>query len=156
MSPLKLVSTIILGSAIVLSTLSCAEQDSEAKTTIETRQANFKEIGKSFKTIRDELKGDADMAKIKAAADTIAADAKKIQPLFPEGTGPEAGVETEAKAEIWNDKATFNEAAKKLIAESAIFAELAATGDAEKINAGVRGLGGACKNCHDQFREEDE
>lgn len=155
MSSNKPLFAAALSFALTFSTAAMA--DDQAEMAIEKRQENFENIGGSFKTVRDELRsGDADMAKIKAAADTIASLARNIKGGFPAGTGPETGVETEALPAIWQDKTTFEGAADKLVTEADKFAELAASGDASKIMGGVRGLGGACKNCHDQFRLDDD
>ncbi|MGH1469752.1 MAG: c-type cytochrome [Cellvibrionaceae bacterium] len=158
---LILTSTISLIAGITLSThLSAADavmDKSKAEAIMHQRHENFEDIGGSFKTIRDEFKAKTpDMAKIDSAAKTIAKLATELKTWFPEGTGPETGIKTETKAEIWTDKAGFEEAADKFIAASKTFAGLTATGDAKQVMGGMRGLGGACKNCHDKYREEDD
>ncbi len=124
--------------------------------TIKARQDGLKEMGKAFKSIRDELQGDKDAAKIKEAAATIAKSAEAMKNWFPAGTGPEANVKTAAKPEIWADAATFTAAQEKLVEEAGKFAALANTGDIAAIGGGVRNLGGACKGCHDKFRVKEE
>lgn len=134
-----------------------AQSQGEAKQLMEQRHENFEKIGKSFKAIRDQLRsGDADMAVISTSAKTINDLAKQLHTWFPAGTGPETGIETEAKAEIWQDKTAFNGAADKLVEESGKFLALTETGDASKVMGGIRNLGGACKNCHDRFRVEED
>ena len=123
---------------------------------IEARQGGFKTFGKNFKTISDQLKSDsADMAAVQAAAATIADTATGLGDWFPEGTGPESGVETEALAIIWEDGADF--ATKVSDAQAAIEGlNLAAqSGDAEAISTAFRNAGGTCKACHDKFRLDD-
>ncbi len=140
-----------------LSAADAVTDKAEAEKIMKQRHDNFEDIGGSFKTIRDEFKNkEPDMTKIDEAAKVIAKRATELKTWFPEGTGPETGIETLAKAEIWQDKATFEEAADKLIAASKTFAELTATMDGKQVMGGMRGLGGSCKNCHDQFKEEDE
>ncbi len=74
-----------------------------AKSVTESRQANFKTMGKSMKAMTDGLKaGSPDMTAIAANAATLRGLAPKISTWFPKGTGPESGVKTEALAEIWN------------------------------------------------------
>lgn len=142
---------------VLFSTSNLAQNSGNAEELMHQRHENFEEIGKSFKAIRDQLRsGEADMAVISSSARTIDDLAKQLHTWFPEGTGPETGIETEAKAEIWQDKDNFNAAAKKLVEESGKFVALTETGDPSKVAGGVRSLGGACKNCHDSYRVEED
>ena len=75
---------------------------------------------------------------------------------FPKGSGPESGVKTDAKAEVWNDAAGFAAAANRFQGEAAKLQEIAAGGDIAAIKAQVRATGGACKNCHDKYRVPEE
>ncbi|MCX7283529.1 MAG: cytochrome c [Novosphingobium sp.] len=103
--------------------------------TIAARQANFKKMGGAMKVIKDELAGGADKAKMAGAAKTIAAVARAQVPLFPKGTGPGAGVKTDALPAIWTDRATFDGHAKKLIAEADKLVMATGTGNAMAIGA---------------------
>jgi cytochrome c556 len=124
---------------------------------IKTRQQGLKDMGAAFKEVRDQLKsGNPDTAAIKTAASAIQKTADAMGKWFPKGSGPEAGVKTAAKVEIWNDAGGFTDARQKLVDESAKFAQTASGGDAAAIGGGVRGLGMACKGCHDKFREKDD
>jgi cytochrome c556 len=126
-----------------------------AKTVIETRQTNLKSMGKAMKAMNEGLKADApDMAAIAANAATIRGFAPKITTWFPKGTGPEAGVKTEAKAEIWTDPAGFAAAASRLEPEITKLETLARAGDVAGARAQFRMVGGACKGCHDKFKQD--
>ncbi len=123
--------------------------------TIAARQANFKKMGGAMKVIKDELAGSADKAKMAGAAKTIAAVARAQVPLFPKGTGPGAGVKTDALPAIWTDRATFDGHAKKLIAEADKLVKVTSTGNAAAIGAQFKAVGGTCGACHKQFRADD-
>ncbi|WP_416832127.1 MAG: c-type cytochrome [Erythrobacter sp.] len=123
---------------------------------IKERHDNFEAISDSFKVIRTQLEGDADMAAIEAAAVDINERAQRISGLFPEGTSVEAGYDTEALATIWEKPEEFEAATQKLIEESAKMVELAKAGDAAAVGEQVKALGGSCKNCHDSFRLDDD
>ncbi len=72
------------------------------KEQIEARQGHLKQIGKAFKTISDQLKaGSPDLTQIQAAAATVPKEASGMADWFPDGTGPESGVKTEALPVIW-------------------------------------------------------
>lgn len=123
--------------------------------TIAARQANFKKMGGAMKVIKDELSGGADKAKMVGAARTIAAVARAQGPLFPKGTGPGAGVKTDALPAIWTDRATFDGHAKKLIAEADKLVAVAGSGNAAAVGAQFKVVGGTCGGCHKAFRADD-
>lgn len=123
--------------------------------TIAARQANFKKMGGAMKVIKDELAGGADKAKMVGAAKTIAAVARAQGPLFPKGTGPGAGVKTDALPAIWTDRATFDGHAKKLIAEADKLVAVAGSGNAAAVAAQFKAVGGTCGGCHKAFRADD-
>jgi cytochrome c556 len=127
-----------------------------APDTIKERQQALKDTGAAFKTVRDELSGGKDVAKIKAAAAAINKSANAMVHWFPAGTGAEAKVKTAAKPEVWSDTAGFNAAREKFVAEAGKFQAAADSGDLAAVGAGVRGLGGACKNCHDTYRVKED
>ncbi len=133
-----------------------AQSNVPAAKTIEDRQENLETIGDSFKIIRDQLRGDKDVTAITKAAETINGLAPQLHTWFPAGTGPETGIETEALPVIWEKNADFNAAADRLVTEAGNMLAAAKTGDLAKVGGGVRGLGGACKNCHDNFRKEED
>ncbi|MBB4614138.1 c-type cytochrome [Novosphingobium taihuense] len=123
--------------------------------TIAARQANFKKMGGAMKVIKDELAGGADKARMVGAARTIAAMARAQGPLFPKGTGPGAGVKTDALPAIWTDRATFDGHARKLIAEADKLVAVAGSGNAAAVGAQFKAVGGTCGGCHKAFRADD-
>ena len=151
----------IAGAAAVL-ILGCgigvAEDDFDPEAIIEARQAALRDVGGAFKAISDELR------KSTPSMPTIASNAQQIEELishrtswFPQGTGPESDVETQAKPEIWSSgaefarlQAAFGEHAQKLRQAAA------SGGTVVAVQAQWRELGKTCKGCHDKFREEDE
>lgn len=134
-----------------------ATVDPAIKATVEMRQKNLKELGAAFKTISDETKAAApDMAKITAAAETVKLHTAEVGNWFPAGSGPETGLKMEALPTIWEKPAEFQAAFERIKAEGPKLAEAAATGDAAAVAAAFPAVGGACKNCHDQFRKKKE
>ena len=156
MSVTRILIAISCAATFSYSALLLAQNHPEAAKLMHDRHENYEQIGEAFKTIRDQLRGDRDIAAITSAAETINGFAPKIQTWFPEGTGPSTGIETQALAKIWEDKAGFNAAADKLVTEAGNMLAAAKSGDLAQVGANVPTLGGACKNCHDNYREEDE
>lgn len=156
MSISKTVTALAVSGGLIFSAAIFA-QGEDARELMHERHENFEKMGKAFKRIRDELRsGEASLPVITTSAETINGLARELHTWFPAGTGPASGIETEAKAEIWDNKADFNAKAENLVEESSAFLALTRKGDASEIMGGVRGLGGACKSCHDDYRVDDD
>ena len=126
------------------------------KEQIEARQAQLKKMGKAFKTISDELKaGSPDLAQIQAAAAAVPKESATMIDWFPEGTGPESGIKTEALPIIWESKEDFNDKVAALQEAAALLDSAAQTGDVAAIGAAFKTTGGTCKTCHDKYRMDD-
>jgi cytochrome c556 len=69
---------------------------------------------------------------------------------FVDGTsGTEKGT---PKASVWTERAKFDDEAKKMQDEVAKLAVVAKGGNLEQIKTAFGAAGGACKSCHDNFR----
>ena len=96
-----------------------------------------------------------DLAAIKTAAKKVNDASVNQEKWFPAGTGPEAG-KTQALADIWAKPDEFK-AAMKMFSDAAPKLNAAANaGDVAAIKTAFGDVGKACKNCHDQFRAEDD
>ena len=126
------------------------------KEQIEARQGQLKKMGKAFKTISDQLKADSpDLSQIQTAAAAGPKESATMTDWFPEGTGPQSGVETEALPVIWENKADFNLKITALQDAAALLDSAAQTGDIAAIGAAFKTTGGTCKACHDKYRLDD-
>jgi cytochrome c556 len=120
------------------------------------RQQNFKQLGRAFKGLMDEMKTPApDKAVLAANATKMNDLAKQEASWFPKGSGPEAGVKTGAKPIIWSDPQGFAAAVQRLQGETAKLQQIAASGDVAALKVQAQATGGACKNCHDKYRVPD-
>lgn len=70
------------------------------------------------------------------------------------GEGTDKGRDNRAKAEIWSDKAKFNDYAEKIQAEMVKLSVAMKTGNLDAIKPAVRSVGGTCKTCHDAFQKD--
>jgi cytochrome c556 len=115
------------------------------------RHEHYEKLGEHFKAVRDNSRGSPDWAALdKAVASIEKASVDQMQ-WFPKGSGPEAG-KTRAMAEIWTKPSEF-EAAQKMFSDRAPALTAAVKArDADAVGKAFRELGGACKNCHDNFR----
>ena len=125
----------------------------DVATVMHDRHERYEEIGKAMKGIGRELKADSpSVDTVRGHAALIARYAPQIPSWFPAGTGPETGIRTRAKAEIWTDNRTFLQRAAALRVAAERFDQAAQGGDLAAIRAAQPGLSDACKNCHDRFR----
>jgi cytochrome c556 len=123
------------------------------KEAIEARQHNLKDLGGAFKTINDQLAlPEPNLQEIGFAAQEVKNHAADIDTWFHEGTGPSAGVKTEALDKIWGDNPGFLAAAANFEAAATKLQETVVGGDKAAIQAAAKETGGACKACHDNFR----
>lgn len=138
--------------------LSALAADGDAmEDVIKSRQQNLRDMGGAFKGINDELKKDKPMVTlIKQYAEQIDDLAQQQKHWFPAGSGPEAGVKTAAKPEIWTKPADFKKVQDALIVESAKFLQVVAGNDLDAIKAETRLLGQACGACHRPFRVKED
>jgi cytochrome c556 len=90
----------------------------------------------------------------KAAADNaeIATTMSKL-PFAGFVDGTDKG-DTKAKPEIWAERDKFNAAATKMQDEMVKLNAASKTGDLAALKAAARGVGQACKGCHDTYRKE--
>jgi len=117
------------------------------------RIGHFKDIGRAAHAIQLEVtKPTPDAAAVGEAARKIEELAGQIPAWFPAGSGPEAGVATQARAEIWTDPAGFKARAAALGSSAKALESAAATGDQAALKSGFMNLAQACQACHTAFR----
>lgn len=150
--------TKILAILPVLALAACGsgQPDTPEGRIADERHESFEAIGGAFKSVTDELKKDApDLAVIRTGAGKINGLAPQVATWFPAGSGPADGIKTDALQTIWEKPDQFKQAAARLVDASAQFNTVAHADDLAAIGKGAQELGGACKNCHDSFREKD-
>ncbi len=122
------------------------------------RQAVFKLLRHNIGPIVGMARGmvDFDATIAERNARRIAA----LAPMIPELLGAmdtrAFDVKTLALPVIWDNMDELSEKAQNLVDAANVFADIAAAGDQAATLGGVRALGGACGNCHDTFREDDD
>jgi cytochrome c556 len=120
------------------------------------RQVHFKEMGKAMKTISDQLKSGApDQSLVKIQTALIADHAKALPSWFPADSGPSTGVKMQALPVVWTDKANFAAKAHNLQVAAAKLNAVAQAGDTTDFIPALKATGGACKSCHEIFRQKD-
>ncbi len=147
----KITGTLVL---VVSASFSVnAQQFNKSEDAIKYRKGAFTVMNAQFDQLASMAKGnlpyDAKVASEGAAA--VEALSKLPWAGFAEGT--DKG-ETKARPEIWTDAAKFKDAQGKLMTETAKLAIAAKTGKLEDLKVAVSATGGACKNCHENFKSK--
>ena len=118
---------------------------------IQYRQKVMGSIGQNWGAINDIMKNKLPLTgNIDGHARVININSKLIASAFKHEA---AEGKMDAKPAVWKDWSKFEENAKKLDTATAKLAEVAAKGDAAAIGDAIKGVGGACKGCHDDFRK---
>jgi cytochrome c556 len=142
-------------SVVTFHVAGAADEAGSPKGIIEARRATLKKMQAAIKAIVQELKSDTpDKARLGAAAQFIDSNAGQLAGWFPRGTGPEAGVETDALADIWTDRPRFESLASRLTTESKAFGATLAGGDVAAIRTQAKALTEVCAGCHKSFRAQ--
>jgi cytochrome c556 len=124
---------------------------------VKYRHAVMKGLGAHMGGVSMIAKGESDrIADAVFHATALNELAKTLGALFPDGTGPGPGIETEAKPEVWSQKDKFAEAVKALEVSSAALVEAAKSGDVAKIKTAMGPVGQSCGDCHDTFKVDDD
>jgi cytochrome c556 len=121
------------------------------------RQTHMKALGAAAKALGEQLhSGAPDKAVVQVQTAKILAAANGMPDWFPHGSGGESGVKTRTLPLIWSDSADFSAAQKRFAVAAEALNAAALSGDMAAVGAHVGPVGGACKGCHDKFREPEK
>ncbi|HVQ09998.1 MAG TPA: cytochrome c [Allosphingosinicella sp.] len=144
---------ILLGAAALAAVATAAYAGRPAAPVIQARQANYKQMAAAMKGINDQLRGGSpDLAAIRPRAALLANYGVQVLRWFPHGSGPEAGVTTRARPEIWSDWPGFERAGARLLVAARAVNRAARAGDVAALRAAMPALRQACSACHDDYR----
>ena len=145
-----------LAVAAVVSLVTVAAAQRPARTPadlIRNRQTWYKQISAAFKGLFEQSRASApSIEAIRPHAATIARLAPQVNGWFPPGTGPETGVPTRAKAELWANRRDFLARAAAFVVAARRVDAAARAGDIDAYRAAFPGLRQACADCHDRYR----
>ena len=134
----------------VVATCLVAIAVSASEGEVNYRQHTMKAIGGHMRAIVDIVRGDVPHMDHLATHAGAMADLAEIAPtLFPESS--KGG---EALDAIWEDGEDFANKLNAFKEATAAFNTAAESGERGEIMAAFRGVGQACKGCHDDYREQ--
>jgi cytochrome c556 len=123
---------------------------------ITARQANFKQMGRAFKGMNDEVKLAApSVPALQANAIILEKSAARVALGFPKGSGASSGVKTSALPAVWEKWAEYKTDANALRLAARNLRIATASGNVDTIKAAMPAVGMACKTCHQTFKAKD-
>ena len=143
---------VLIGAAVAAAP--ALSQSAGVADAIKARHGHFHDMGSDFKAMGDQLKSASpDLNVVKTSAAKVKDQAAQLPTWFPPGTGPESGLKTRAKAEIWKDPQGFSAAAHKFQDQTIKLAALTQSStDLGAIRAEYKATGETCGACHDKYR----
>lgn len=136
----------------LFTTLPAAAQFQKPEDAVKYRKAAYTVMATHFGRIGAMAQGRApfDAAAAAANAEIVVEMSKLPFAGFVEGTsGTEKGT---PKPNVWSERAKFDELAKKMQEEVVKLQAATKGGNFDQVKAAFGSAAGACKNCHDNFR----
>ena len=147
----RIISAVALGgSVLLLMGGTVAWTQSSPAQMVEQRQEVMKSLWPSYyQDMARVVRGQSnDVAGVATKASQASEALKKAAPLWPAGTGREAVQKTRAKPEIWTQRAEFEAALTKLVAETDAIGAAARSGNLDAVKAQWLKVAEACGACH--------
>ncbi len=127
----------------------------DIERAINDRRAKFEQMGEAYDEIdRDLKRSQPDISMIQDHAAQIDEWAGDQIHWFPDGSGPESGIETEARAEIWTDAEQFEALQEAFVLEARRFKDAADQGDLANLISRFEATSAVCSECHEKYRKE--
>ena len=150
---MKVVTNLVLATAVLGFSGMASAQFAKPEDAIKYRKSALFVMSQHFGRIGAMVNGKAPFD-AKAAADNAAvAESMSKLPWAAFGEGTDKG-ETKAKPEIWKEQAKFKEGSEKMQSEMSKLAVAARTGNLDTIKTAFTATAGACKACHDAYRDK--
>jgi cytochrome c556 len=146
--------TCITLAAIVCSIAGSALAQRKPEAVIKERQSLMTMQNWVLRDLSMMVKGQRpyDKEVVTRSAALLDATGKMIPEVIPPGTGPESGVATRARPEVWTDAEKFKQALERFQAETPKLTEAAGAGTLDALRGAFSGVLKGCDNCHDSFR----
>ncbi|WP_317931233.1 cytochrome c [Halioxenophilus sp. WMMB6] len=147
----KLLLPLLAGATVLAAPVWADNSKDPVKAQVHYRQSLFTLVGAHMGKMGAVMKGKADYnaEAMVASANVLAA----LSAVADQAFVLESAVQgSEAKKEIWSDKAEFDKRLADFVSATATLAENAGTEAGFKENFSA--VGKSCKACHDQFKED--
>ncbi|MBB1076010.1 cytochrome c [Rhodoferax sp. 4810] len=148
---MKKITALALAALAATFVVPASAQFAKAEDAVKYRKSAFFVMQQNFGRVAGMAAGKVPFdAKVAADSAAVAEYVGKL-PFAAFGPGTDDG-DTKAKANIWTDKAKFDDYATKMQAEMVKLTAATKTGNLDAIKVAVNATGGTCKSCHDDFK----
>ena len=132
---------LVLALAVTVASPAASAQSAGARAA-ELRHEKFELMGKTFKSLTDELKkSNPNKTLVASNAATMKTLSTQLPGWFPRGSGVQVRPKSEAKNEIWTDAAGFTAAASNFQVQASKLQQVAQAGDMDAVRAQMRATG---------------
>ncbi len=147
---IRIVSALALAAALLLSASPVSFAQITPAQIVKDRQDGMKKNWSDYyRDISQTLKtGSPNLTLIATKATGAVEHLKKLEQLFPPGTGRDVVATSRSTPEIWTKRAEFDGAFKTLIDATDALADAAKAGDLEKVKLQWQATAKACGACH--------
>lgn len=151
----KVISLIALLSILASAQVVAVESEKQAKATVQFRQAILQLVRSNMGPMGAMAKGN-----IPYDAEVMLKNSERIEQLglmMEDYFAPDTrafDVETDAKDNIWENQADFNQKAQDMITAAIQVQEVASAGLADDYRKSIGALGATCKACHDDYKKD--
>lgn len=148
----RILTTAMVGLLCLAGAAGAQDARSPMADVVEARQAAMMLSGVAVGSIKTAIDAGQAPATQRFPTRALARWAHAVPGMFPAGSGAEAGVRTNAKPEVWSDRAGFEAKAADYAAAADRLAELAAGEDAAAFAAQWAVVRASCQSCHDGYK----
>jgi cytochrome c556 len=151
---MKLIASIAIAATAAAAAVPASAQFAKPEDAIKYRQSTMFVMSQHLGRLGAMAQGKAPYDANAAVQNAEVVQTMSHLPWTAFGPGTDKGRETRAKPDIWTEQAKFKEAQERLMNETSKLVAAAKAGNADALKPAVQATGGACKNCHDQFRRD--
>ena len=148
----RIITAAVVGLTCLGGAAGAQAPQAAAADVIKGRQAAMMLSGVAMASIKGAIDAGQPLASQRFSTRSLARWAHAVPGMFPAGSGPEAGVPSNARAEIWSDRAGFEARAADYAAAADRLAELAAGDDAAAFAEQWTAVRATCQACHDGYK----
>jgi cytochrome c556 len=152
---IRTASLIVLVVGLTAHPYSVFAAETEIEQVMRERHEKFEHMGEVFEKIDREIKRESpDIKLIQRHSAQIDEWARDQIHWFPKGSGPESGIKTEAKPEIWSMPDEFGALQNAFGVEAGMLKRVAIKGDPAGLVAQIEATGAVCSKCHETYRKK--
>ncbi len=149
---MKAIAAFVLTASVAALSTPALAQFAKPEDAVKYRQSALTVMATHFGRLGAMANGKAPFDAKQAADSAAIVEYMSKLPWAGFVEGSDKAGNTKALPEVWSQPAKFKEASEKLMAETTKLSAAAKAGNLDSLKAAFGPAGGACKNCHDNFK----